>query len=75
MAGLRANLSTICETEFNRAAFRLRLSPAPAAWTVPAELDNAMQIATYNVNGINGRLANLLGWLQEAPGRRGSRRC
>jgi exodeoxyribonuclease III len=25
-----------------------------------------MRIATYNVNGINGRLANLLGWLQEA---------
>jgi exodeoxyribonuclease-3 len=28
-----------------------------------------MRIATYNVNGINGRLANLLMWLQEAaPG-------
>jgi exodeoxyribonuclease-3 len=26
----------------------------------------AMRIATYNVNGINGRLANLLRWLQEA---------
>ena len=26
-----------------------------------------MRIATYNVNGINGRLANLLGWLEEAP--------
>jgi hypothetical protein len=25
-----------------------------------------MRIATYNVNGINGRLANLLGWLQES---------
>jgi len=25
-----------------------------------------MRIATYNVNGINGRLANLRGWLQEA---------
>jgi exodeoxyribonuclease-3 len=25
----------------------------------------AMRIATYNVNGINGRLANLLGWLEE----------
>jgi hypothetical protein len=25
-----------------------------------------MRIATYNVNGINGRLANLLGWLSEA---------
>jgi exonuclease III len=24
-----------------------------------------MRIATYNVNGINGRLANLLGWLRE----------
>ena len=24
-----------------------------------------MRIATYNVNGINGRLANLLGWLEE----------
>jgi exodeoxyribonuclease III len=24
------------------------------------------RIATYNVNGINGRLANLLGWLQKA---------
>jgi exodeoxyribonuclease-3 len=29
-------------------------------------LDDAMRIATYNVNGINGRLGNLLGWLQEA---------
>src|SRR5437763_12197589 len=26
----------------------------------------SMRIATYNVNGINGRLANLLGWLGEA---------
>jgi hypothetical protein len=25
-----------------------------------------MRIATYNVNGINGRLANLLEWLAEA---------
>jgi exodeoxyribonuclease III len=25
-----------------------------------------MRIATYNVNGINGRLANLAGWLQES---------
>jgi exonuclease III len=25
-----------------------------------------VRIATYNVNGINGRLANLLGWLEEA---------
>ena len=25
-----------------------------------------MRIASYNVNGINGRLANLVGWLQEA---------
>ena len=25
-----------------------------------------MRIATYNVNGINGRLANLLEWLQGA---------
>jgi exodeoxyribonuclease-3 len=28
-----------------------------------------MRIATYNVNGINGRLTNLLGWLEQAaPG-------
>src|SRR5437868_11533783 len=26
----------------------------------------SIRIATYNVNGINGRLANLLGWLEEA---------
>jgi exodeoxyribonuclease-3 len=25
-----------------------------------------MKIATYNVNGVNGRLPNLLGWLEEA---------
>src|SRR5580704_17460205 len=25
-----------------------------------------MRIATYNVNGINGRLANLIEWLEEA---------
>src|SRR4051794_11830950 len=31
-----------------------------------AGLDSSMRIATYNVNGINGRLANLLGWLEEA---------
>jgi exodeoxyribonuclease-3 len=24
-----------------------------------------MRIATYNVNGINGRLGNLVGWLPE----------
>jgi exodeoxyribonuclease III len=29
-------------------------------WTI------AMRIATYNVNGINGRLGNLRGWLEEA---------
>jgi exonuclease III len=28
-----------------------------------------MQIATYNINGVNGRLANLLGWLEEAAPR------
>ena len=28
-----------------------------------------MRIATYNINGINGRLTNLLGWLEQAaPG-------
>src|SRR6201987_461704 len=45
------------------------LSPAAkdmAAGRFSAGLDNSMRIATYNVNGINGRLANLLGWLQEA---------
>ena len=25
----------------------------------------AMKIATYNVNGVNGRLAGLLRWLEE----------
>ena len=30
-------------------------------WTI------AMRIATYNVNGINGRLGNLLGSLEAAP--------
>ena len=25
-----------------------------------------IRIATYNVDGINGRLANLLGWIEEA---------
>src|SRR5947209_17726924 len=30
------------------------------SWTM------STRIATYNVNGINGRLANLLGWLEEA---------
>src|SRR4051812_13471282 len=29
------------------------------SWTM------SMRIATYNVNGINGRLANLVGWLEE----------
>jgi exodeoxyribonuclease III len=28
--------------------------------------DGAMKIATYNVNGVNGRLPNLLTWLEEA---------
>jgi exodeoxyribonuclease-3 len=28
-----------------------------------------MRIATYNVNDINGRLGNLLGWLEEAHAR------
>jgi hypothetical protein len=32
-------------------------------------LEGAMNIATYNVNGFNGRLANLLKWLKESnPG-------
>ena len=26
-----------------------------------------MRIATYNVNGVNGRLPNLLAWLGETP--------
>lgn len=30
------------------------------------QFENPMRIATYNVNGINGRLANLLGWLEQA---------
>src|SRR5437868_1547318 len=37
-----------------------RLTHSGHNWTIP------MRIATYNVNGINGRLANLLGWLGEA---------
>src|ERR1700720_1262045 len=37
-----------------------------AAGRFSAALDNSMRIATYNVNGINRRLANLLGWLEEA---------
>jgi hypothetical protein len=28
--------------------------------------NNSMRIATYNVNGVNARLANLLEWLKEA---------
>ena len=34
--------------------------------TVGINWQSLMRIATYNVNGINGRLANLLGWLEEA---------
>ena len=42
-----------------------RLRPEPAR---RKRLDRAMKIATYNVNGINGRLPNLLEWLErEAP--------
>jgi exodeoxyribonuclease III len=29
-------------------------------------MSNSMKIATYNVNGVNGRLANLVTWLREA---------
>jgi hypothetical protein len=68
-----ANLSTIGETEFNQTAFRFRISPehagarhARGGHTLPAWLDHSMRIATYDVNGINGRLANWVGWLQEA---------
>jgi hypothetical protein len=66
-----ANLSTISETEFNQAAFRLTASAGGEGHGSPrgrlsAGLGNSMRIATYNVNGINGRLANLLGWLEEA---------
>ena len=53
----------ICETEFNRTAFRLRAfagAKRMAAGRFSPGLDNSMRIATYNVNGINGRLADLL---------------
>jgi len=33
---------------------------------IPAESLNAVKIATYNVNGINGRLPVLLRWLEES---------
>jgi exodeoxyribonuclease III len=33
--------------------------------TVGMNWPSLMRIATYNVNGINGRLTNLLGWLEE----------
>ena len=62
----------IGETEFNQTAFRFTSFAAAcrgeacARGTLPAWLDHSMRIATYNVNGINGRLANLLGWLKEA---------
>ena len=38
------------------------LPPAQGRWTWTI----AMLISTYNVNGINGRLANLLEWLEQA---------
>src|SRR2546423_5384774 len=75
-----ANLSTIYKTEFNLAAFRSCRAAAarngfagegpakghgPPTHT-PQSSTMSMRIATYNVNGINGRLANLLGWLEEA---------
>src|SRR3954453_21314218 len=39
-----------------------RMKEKPAAI---AGFGQLMRIATYNVNGINGRLGNLLGWLDE----------
>jgi len=67
-----ANLSTIFETEFNQTAFPFAAfaGAGPAAkGGLPHRRQTrtiSMRIATYNVNGINGRLANLLGWLEEA---------
>jgi hypothetical protein len=46
-------------TRFNCPAGR-RAACTSGVWTI------SMRIATYNVNGINGRLDNLLGWLAEA---------
>jgi hypothetical protein len=66
-----ANLSTIDETEFNQAAFRFTTLAGAGRGEVCVRrahfqpVDHSMRIATYNVNGINGRLANLLGWLGE----------
>src|ERR1700722_12509770 len=34
--------------------------------TSPSGTLNAMKVATYNVNGVNGRLPVLLRWLEEA---------
>lgn len=58
----------IGETEFNLTAF----PSFGGDWvgkTAARRWDSrtiSMRIATYNVNGINGRLGNLLGWLEEA---------
>jgi hypothetical protein len=68
-----ANLSTICETEFNQTAFRFTGFAGEgggeghgSAHAHIRQSWSSMRIATYNVNGINGRLGNLLGWLKEA---------
>src|SRR5436853_1968717 len=50
-----------CGTDLARSEFlRHGWAHLWVSWTM------SIRIATYNVNGINGRLANLLGWLEEA---------
>src|ERR1700724_1213985 len=46
----------------------LRTRTMPAAHSPPttSHPDASVRIATYNVNGINGRLPGLLAWLKEA---------
>jgi exodeoxyribonuclease III len=39
------------------------MSPANLALEISGA---AVRIATYNINGVNGRLSNLLAWLDEA---------
>src|SRR2546430_15831543 len=50
-----------CGTDLARSEFlRHGWAHLWVSWTM------SIRIATYNVNGINGRLANPLGWLEEA---------
>ena len=76
MVSSNVNFSMIIETEVNQAPFlggRWRLGEghgAPPDVLLRQSWASTMRIATFNVNGVNGRLPVLLRWLRGGQARR-----